>query len=108
MAFHDRSFHRSIEDLRPWAARESRYVVAAPTTIMTAKGAADATVVNLSNGGCRIRSAMPLRSGERLSLVVEPLGMVDAEVRWTDDGDAGLKLIGRDPYYGDYRLYYLP
>ena len=109
MAFHDRSFHQSIEDFRPWAARETRYEVAAATTVTMPNGtSAAAVVVNISNCGCRISSEAPISEGERLSLVVEPLGMVDAEVRWTRDTDAGLKLVGRDPFYSDYRSSYLP
>ena len=109
MAIHDRNFHRSLDGARTWTPREIRYAVGAVTTIRTTDGqSATARVVNLSNAGCRIATRLPLRPGELLSLVVEPLGMIDAEVRWTSDNDAGLKLIRRDPFYGDYRLYYLP
>jgi hypothetical protein len=108
MSFHDPSFHRSIEDLRSWPAREVRYAVRATTTMSTNGAVAAAVVMNISNGGCRITTEAPLRSGDRLHLVVEPLGMVDAEVRWTNETDAGLKFIARNAFYGDYRLAYLP
>lgn len=108
MSFHDPSFHRSIEDLRSWPQREPRYAVRAATTFTTNSALAAGVVTNISNGGCRITTEAPLRNGERLQLVVEPLGMVDAEVRWTSQTDAGLKFVARDPFYGDYRLAYLP
>ena len=109
MSVHDREFHASIKAHRPWTVRETRYSVGADATISTSDGRfAPAVVRNLSNNGCRITTALELRNGECVSFVVEPLGRVEAEVRWTDEEGAGLKLVGRDPFYGDYRLSYLP
>jgi hypothetical protein len=49
-----------------------------------------ATLVDLSYEGCKIRTEGPLGPGDRLKLSVLDRGLIDAEVRWFEDGLAGL------------------
>ena len=50
----------------------------------------DATLVDLSYEGCKIRTAKALEPGAKLKLAVFRRGLIDAEVRWFEDGVAGL------------------
>lgn len=109
MGTYDRKLHQTAEDLSVWTKREMRYAVVASTVVSTSEGrAASAVILNLSNKGCRVRTALPLAVGERVTFVVEPHGMVEAEVCWRSEADAGLQLIARDPFYRDYTFCYPP
>jgi hypothetical protein len=48
------------------------------------------TLVDLSYEGCKIRSDAALLPGDRLKLSVFNRGLIEAEVRWSEDGHAGL------------------
>lgn len=48
------------------------------------------TLVDLSYEGCRIRTETVLNPGDRLKLSVFHRGLIDTEVRWFEDGHAGL------------------
>jgi hypothetical protein len=50
-------------------------------------------VANLSYEGCEVRSAHPLRFGDRFELRVSRLGAIQAEVRWSARNRAGCKFI---------------
>lgn len=50
----------------------------------------DASLIDLSYEGCRIKAGQELRPGDRLKLGVFRLGLIEAEVRWYEDGEAGL------------------
>ena len=50
----------------------------------------DAVLLDLSYEGCKIRPGNALRAGDRLKLGVLRLGLIEAEVRWFEDGVAGL------------------
>lgn len=91
--------------LREWLEREKRYAVKGVTTVTTEAGrSATAQISNVSNRGCRITTNLDIVVGERLMLVVEPLGAVEAEVRWMIGNEAGLQFIGRDPFHSDYEF----
>ena len=45
---------------------------------------------DLSYDGCRIAAPGEFKAGERIKLAVAGLGAIDAEVRWANDGEAGL------------------
>lgn len=49
-----------------------------------------ATLVDLSYEGCKIRTEGPLSPGDRLKLSVFHRGLIEADVRWFEDGLAGL------------------
>jgi hypothetical protein len=109
MGVHHRFLALSARGARQWTPREERYPVKAPTTVTTAAGISGAAVVsNVSNNGCRIATLIALQPGNRLKLVVEPLGLVEAEVQWTSDGEAGLELTGRDAFHSDYEFSFSP
>jgi len=89
--------------LREWLKRETRYPVKALATITTQAGrSAEACISNVSNRGCRIATDLDIVVGERVSLLVEPLGAVVAEVRWMIGNEAGLQFVARDPNHSDY------
>ncbi|HZU52118.1 MAG TPA: PilZ domain-containing protein [Sphingomicrobium sp.] len=109
MGTYDRKLHETVRGFSPWIDREMRYATAAMTTITTSDGrSASAKVLNVSNKGCRIRTSLPLKEGERLTFVVEPHGMVEAKVCWLRESEAGVKVITRDPFYRDYSFAYPP
>lgn len=47
-------------------------------------------LVDLNYGGCGIHTPVELRPGERVELTVVGRGSIPAEVRWYNDGHAGL------------------
>ncbi len=105
MGIHHRFLALSTQASRQWTPREARYPVKTPTTVTTAAGISVAALVsNVSNNGCRIATLLTLRPGERLKLIVEPLGLVEAEVQWSADGEAGLELTARDAFHSDYEF----
>jgi hypothetical protein len=53
-------------------------------------------IVNISFGGAQIRARRTLTKGQAIVLDIDPFGKFDAEVRWYDDGEAGVKFKG-DP-----------
>jgi hypothetical protein len=50
----------------------------------------EVALADLSYEGCKIRTATPLAPGDRLKLSVFHRGLIQAEVRWFEDGLAGL------------------
>ncbi|MCL6682881.1 PilZ domain-containing protein [Sphingomonas alba] len=56
----------------------------------------EAVLVDLSYEGCRIRSSAPLTPGDRIRLSVSRMGLIEADVRWYDDGVAGLAFTVQD------------
>jgi hypothetical protein len=52
-----------------------------------------ATISNISNSGCRIETAAPLRSGELIEIVVPRLGSISAYIRWTEKGHSGAEFV---------------
>ena len=105
MGIHQKFLTRSPQGFRKWAPREQRYSLRTATTITTAAGACGAAVVsNLSNRGCRIVTLLTLQPGDRLTLIVEPLGLIEAQVQWTIGDEAGLKLTDRNAFHSDYQF----
>lgn len=47
-------------------------------------------LVDLSYEGCKVRTAAALSPGDRMKLSVFHRGLIEAEVRWYEDGIAGL------------------
>ena len=109
MGIHERFLADTAQCLASRVDREKRYPVAASTIVTTITGAsATARILNVSNRGCRIETSLLLQHRDCVRLVLEPLGLVEAEVRWTNEDQAGLKLIARDSTHSDYRFSYPP
>ena len=51
----------------------------------------DVTVLNLTYDGCCVEAAIRLKPTQTIKLSVEGLGVIDAQVRWWKDGQAGLQ-----------------
>ena len=64
----------------------------------------EGALVDLSIGGCRILSELPLKIGQEYNLIFQismerpPIPVDAAVVRWTDDSTYGLKFISVDPH----------
>ena len=64
----------------------------------------EGALVDLSIGGCRILSELPLTIGQEYNLIFQismerpPIPVDAAVVRWTDDATYGLKFISIDPH----------
>lgn len=50
----------------------------------------EVTLANLSYEGCKVQTGTALAPGDRLKLSVLDRGLIQAEVRWFEDGFAGL------------------
>jgi hypothetical protein len=109
MGVHDRFPALDAEVARYWKVRERRFEIAGLTSVTTETGeVASARVLNLSRNGCRIATFAALRPGEQLKLMLEPLGLVEAVVRWSDNNEAGLEIVTRDPFPDTYEFGYPP
>ena len=51
----------------------------------------DCEIVNISFGGAQLHLGRMLKSGEKAVLEIEPFGLFDSEIRWSADGDVGIK-----------------
>lgn len=64
----------------------------------------EGALLDLSIGGCRIVSELPLSIGQEYNLIFQismerpPIPVDAAVVRWTDDSTYGLKFISIDPH----------
>jgi hypothetical protein len=56
----------------------------------------DATLVDLSYDGCRIKIGIGILPGTKLKLKVPRLGTLDAHARWYSNGTAGLSFSGEE------------
>lgn len=78
-------------------SRSDRRAVALNGYALLPDGTAIGTaLVDLSYEGCKVRPEAPLEPGARIKLSVFRLGLVDAEVRWFRDGEAGLTFATPD------------
>ena len=64
------------------------------TRVEAMGGTMRATVTDLSAEGFQARTALPLAPGARLSILLPPLGHLEAEVRWFHRGTAGCRFTG--------------
>jgi len=51
----------------------------------------DYEIINISFGGAQVHLGRALKSGEKAVLQIEPFGSFDTEIRWSADGDIGIK-----------------
>ncbi len=51
----------------------------------------DCEIVNISFGGAQLHLGRALKSGEKAVLEIEPFGSFDTEIRWSADGEVGIK-----------------
>ena len=48
-------------------------------------------IINISFGGAQVHLGRALKSGEKAVLEIEPFGSFDTEIRWSANGDVGIK-----------------
>ena len=68
--------------------------------LQTARGPAQCTVIDISQGGARISVAAAVERGQAVTLVVTGLGMFRGTVVWTDGANIGIEF---DPLPGATR-----
>ena len=56
-------------------------------------------LTNYSDDGCRIQTSLQLPIGERLEIAIPKVGQIRAQIRWSLNGEAGVRFDqagGRD------------
>lgn len=74
-----RADRHQVEDMRGFAMSDSRD--------------SDVAIADLSYGGCKIVSSDRFDEGEVVELRIIKRGAVAAEIRWADEGRAGVRFI---------------
>ena len=72
---------RHAVSLRGWALGKSRD--------------SDVEISDVSYDGCKIRSADKFKTGEIVELRIIKRGAIEAEVRWSANGRAGVYFVGK-------------
>lgn len=86
-----------MADRLNWVSRSERLPVCAAAIIQSADGfKSEANITNMSDSGCKVHTPKPFSIGDRVRITIERLGFLDAEVRWTSIGSAGLQFLGRE------------
>jgi len=79
-------------------ARRLRLLLEVDAHILVARHRRECQLIDLSQGGAKIRSRLTLQVGERVRLKVAGLGTLSGVVRWVRDGHAGIAFITSLPY----------
>jgi hypothetical protein len=77
-------------ETEPVERRERRQVSLRALAIREDGSTADILLLDLSYEGCGIETPVDLRAGEAIKLSVLHRGVIDAHVRWYENGRAGL------------------
>ena len=86
-----------MQNAAEWMPRKERVPVTADAIVESADGSkAEAKISNMSERGCRIDTPKPFEIDERVRLEIERLGFIEADVRWTCVGGAGLEFVYRE------------
>ena len=51
----------------------------------------DCEIINISFGGAQLHLGRTLKSGKKAVLEIDPFGSFDTEIRWSADGEVGIK-----------------
>ena len=84
--------------------RHPRYRVDLPATLFTDRSSGFVTIGNISAGGCRVESKVPVTTGDFGQLLIDlpglnaPLKVSQATVRWVRGNQCGLEFIRMDPH----------
>lgn len=77
-----------------WIKRNDRRTVEIATHAVLSDGSTvDVRVTNISYDGCRIETGRTLPIGEGLRLALPKLGEIEAQVRWSLLGEAGIQFL---------------
>ena len=79
-------------------ARLPRVQVNQPVLVHFGNKMLGASIVDLSQGGAKLRLRAPLGQGDQVSLSVAGLGSLKATVRWTGDEEAGIAFHETIPF----------
>ena len=53
----------------------------------------DCEIINISFGGAQLHLGRALKSGKKAGLEIDPFGSFDTEIRWSADGEVGIKKV---------------
>ena len=77
-----------------WSPRPSRRRVGLTGVGYWPDGSsAPVAVCNISYQGCQLWSDHPIVQGERLTLSIPSHGTIEAQIRWTEGGAAGVRFL---------------
>jgi len=80
-----------------WLVRAGRRTVSLVGTLGWVDGSTASVLVSeISYQGCRISSDHHLDLGETVTLDLPALGMIKGQVRWTGEGQAGIRFLTGD------------
>ncbi|HEX9570368.1 MAG: PilZ domain-containing protein [Rhodospirillales bacterium] len=71
--------------------RHDRKDILFAARLMMGDANVDCEITNISFGGAQIRLRKPLTRGQNVVLDIDPFGKFAIEVRWFDNGEAGVK-----------------
>ena len=71
-------------------ARRLRLLLEVPAILRFQRALSDCQLIDISQGGAKIRTQTLLAPGDRVSLAIEGRAPVDGSVRWVRDGLAGI------------------
>ena len=80
-------------EMKTFIRRADRHAVDMRGFALSPARDSDVTVSNLSYGGCQLRSGDEFETGEVVELCIIKRGAVAAEIRWADQGRAGVRFL---------------
>jgi hypothetical protein len=81
-----------------WTPRNDRRTVDLAAYVHRGEGPPlPVTVTDLTEQGCRISTDETLLIGEQIRLEIPRLGYLDAQIRWSIDGEAGARFNAENP-----------
>lgn len=79
--------------MKTFIRRADRHQVSMRGFALSPERDSDVTVSNLSYGGCQLKSGDEFEAGEVVELRIIKRGAVAAEIRWADQGRAGVRFL---------------
>jgi len=79
-------------------ARRLRLLREVAAALRFQRALSDCQLIDISQGGAKIRSQALLEPGNRVSLEIVGLGKLDGSIRWVRDGHAGVAFAPTLPY----------
>lgn len=86
-----------------WTPRNDRHAVDLAAVVHRGDGEPLSVMVkDLTEQGCRISTDETLLIGEQIRLEIPRLGYLDAQIRWSFDGEAGARFNGEEPSWASH------
>ena len=88
----------NVPALNDRRARRLRFLVDLAGCITLGRERIDCVLIDISQGGARIRTDAPLELGQNIQIAVKGHGILTGTVLWTKNGDAGIGFLGKLAY----------